>query len=216
VEDIGTAEAIGSQGVTVRRTFALLRTLGRMSGPVGVTQLALEAGLAKTTAHRLLHHLAAEGIVVHQGRKWVLGTGLRDLDRRLPDLASIAHARLRGLTLNTGATVFAYAHIGGALTALVRFHGPRLTQAISPAEQVRCAESPASVIFRALERGQLSTKFVESHPACNCIATPFELPSGEMGLLSLASTSRGEVESLKSALDRSATALSADMRRVAS
>jgi hypothetical protein len=187
-----------------------------MQVPVGVTQLALEAGLTKTTAHRLLQHLAAEGIVVRQKRKWMLGTGLHNLDRRLPDLAEIAHSRLRGLVLNTGATVFAYAHTGGALTALVRFHGPRLTRAIPPTDQVRCAESPVSVIFRALERGQLSTKYVESHPACNCIATPFELPSGDMGVLSLASTSREQVESLRSVLDRNATALSADMRRLAS
>jgi len=94
VDGIGATDGIGPQGITVRRTFMLLRTLGRMQVSIGVTQLALEAGLAKTTAHRLLQHLAAEGIVVHQGRKWVLGTGLRDLDRRLPDLGTIAYTAL--------------------------------------------------------------------------------------------------------------------------
>ena len=67
--------------------FAVLRVLGRMQFPVGVTRLAAETGIPKTTVHRLLEQLADENVVERVGRRWVLVRGLHDLDRRLPESA---------------------------------------------------------------------------------------------------------------------------------
>jgi DNA-binding IclR family transcriptional regulator len=89
------------QSGVVHNAFVPLRVLGRMYLPVGVTRLAAETGMPKTTVHRLLEQLAAENMVVRVERRWVLGGGVHELDRRLQDLASVAAPRLRSITQAT-------------------------------------------------------------------------------------------------------------------
>jgi IclR family transcriptional regulator, acetate operon repressor len=210
------ADLEAPQGITVRRTFALLRVLGRMQQPVGVTRLAVEVGIAKTTAHRLLEQMAMEGVVTRRDHKWSLGTGLNQLDRRVPDLGAVAHPRVHALTQATGASVFLYAKSGGTLTPISRSYGRLFNGIMTVSEQVMSAEQSTNALWGALERGQLVTDYAETHPNCYAIATPLELPSGDVAVLGLGSPSRRDVEALKSALGRNASTLSVDMRRLAS
>lgn len=200
------------QGYTVNKTFALLRALGRMQRPVGVTRLAVEVGIAKTTAHRLLEQMAQEDVVVRRDHKWALGTGLHDVDHRLADVVAIAQPRLHALTQATGASLFLYAEWGDTLRAISRSYGPRLTEVMPAAEQILAAEHPASAIWQALKRGRPVAEYGEVHRDCCCIATPFRLPSGDIAVLALTSPSRRDVEALKRALERNALLLCAEMR----
>ena len=98
----------------------------QMQSPVGVTRLAAETGIPKTTVHRLLEQLADENVVERVERRWVLGGGLHDLDRRLPNLASVAHPRLRSVAQATGASLFLYARSGQRLDVMSCSYGARL------------------------------------------------------------------------------------------
>jgi hypothetical protein len=211
---IETPDCAGLQGVTVHNVFALLRALGRMQRPVGVTRLAAEVGLAKTTAHRLLEQMARENVVVRRDHKWTVGTALRDLDRRHSDLGAIARPRLHALMRATGATVFLYTKSGDTLSAVSRSYGPLVTNRIPASEQDLAGEHPESAIWLALERGQLAAEYGKVHPDFSCIATPFALPSGGTAVLNLASPSRRDVDALKPALDRNAALLVTDIRRL--
>jgi IclR helix-turn-helix domain len=202
------------QGVTVRNAFALLRALGRMQAPVGVTRLAAETGLAKTTAHRLLEQMAREDVVVRCNHRWTVGRGLRDLDRRSPDLGTVALPRLHALTRATGASVFLFTKSGDTFGAVSRSYGPLVTNLMPASEQNLGAEHPESALWLAMERGQLAAEYGMVHPDLSCIATPFTLPSGGIAVLNLASPSRRDVDALKPVLDRNAALLLTDMRRL--
>jgi IclR helix-turn-helix domain len=203
------------QGVTVRNAFALLRVLGRMQGPVGVTRLAAETGLAKTTAHRLLEQMAREDVVVRRNHKWAVGGGLHDLDRRSSDLGTIARPRLHALTRATGASVFLFTKSGDTLSAISRCYGPLVTNLLPASEQNLGAQHPQSAVWLAFERGRPCAEYGMVHPDLSCIATPFTLPSGGAAVLNLASPSRRDVDALKPVLDRNVALLLADMRRLA-
>jgi hypothetical protein len=203
-------------GSVVRNAFALLRTLGRMQRPVGVSRLAAEVGIPKTTAHRLLEQMAREDVVVRRDHKWVIGAGLRDLDQRPPDLAGIAFPHMQAMTRATGATLFLYAGSGSGLSALSRSYGPHVGRVMTASEQVRAGKHPASAIWQALERGQAAAEYEEAHPECCCIATPFSLPSGEPAVLALAQPKNVGVEPFKRPLDRVASLILDDMDRLAS
>ncbi|NOX29907.1 MAG: IclR family transcriptional regulator [Actinobacteria bacterium] len=64
---------------SVERSFAILRALGR--GPMGVTELADDVGLAKSTVSRLLASLETEGAVeqVEAGGQYQVGEALAEL-----------------------------------------------------------------------------------------------------------------------------------------
>ena len=90
---------------SIERAFAVLGVL--MDGPIGVTEVALRVGLAKSTAARLLASLEREGAVEQVPgdtryrlgpRMAVLAAGLRD--RR--GLVAIAHPALVGLAGEIG------------------------------------------------------------------------------------------------------------------
>ena len=64
---------------SIERAFAILRALA--TGPFGVTELAEQIDLPKSTVARLLAALEAEGAVtqVEQGGEYRLGQGLLDI-----------------------------------------------------------------------------------------------------------------------------------------
>ncbi len=104
----------------------MLRVLGRLQGPVGVSRLAAAVGIPKATAHRLLEQLAREKIVERRDRKWVLASGFHDLDRRPSELGAIARQRPYAMTHATGATLCLYLQSAEKLRPLTTTHG-RLT-----------------------------------------------------------------------------------------
>jgi IclR family transcriptional regulator, acetate operon repressor len=202
------------QGALVRNAFAVLRVLGRMHQPVGVTKVAAEVGIPKTTAHRLLEHMARENVVVRRDRRWALGTGLPELDRRYNDLESIASPRLYAMTQATGATLFLYAKSGTTLSALSRSYGPGIGRVMTASHQALAAEHPDSAIWKALNGGQLAAEYREVHPDCCGIATPLCLPSGATVALALALPDGRAIEALKRPLDRLASQIVADINRL--
>lgn len=211
--DIGLSDE-SKQGASVRNAFAVLRVLGRMHQPVGVTRVAAEIGIPKTTAHRLLEHMARENVVVRRDRRWVLGTGLWGLDRRYNELESIASPRLYAMTQATGATLFLYTKSGTTLNALSRSYGPGIGRVMTASHQARAAEHPASAVWKALNGGQLAAEYRDVHPHCCGLAAPLSLPSGATAALALALPDRRAVEALKRPLDRLASQILADLNRL--
>jgi IclR helix-turn-helix domain len=201
------------QGRLVRSAFAMLRVLGRMHGPVGVSRLAAAVGIPKATAHRLLEQMAGENIVERRDRKWVLAAGFHDLDRRHSDLGDIARQRLYAMTHATGATLCLYLQSAEKLRPLTATHGRLMGQVMSAFEQSVAPEHPASAMWQAIETGRLSAEHRVVHPECCCIATPFPLPSGGIAVLGLALPDHRGVESLKRPLDKVASLILDDVHR---
>jgi IclR helix-turn-helix domain len=199
----------------LRISFAVLRVLGRMQSPVGVSRVALEVGIPKSTAHRLLEQMARENVVERHGRKWTLGPGIHDLDRRPQELASIARQRLYAMTQATGATICLYQNSPMALRFVTVAHGRLMTSVMNAFDQTKEADHPASAMWQALKTGQLASEHREVHPDCCCIATPFSLPSGDIAILGLALPDHRAVEALKRPLDKVASLILADIHRSA-
>ena len=216
VRDHLESTAHDTRSGVVHSAFALLRVLGRMHLPVGVTRLAEETGIPKTTVHRLLEQLADENMAVRVERKWVLGSGVHELDRRFSDLASVAHRRLRSVTEATGASVFLYARSGHTLSAMSRFYGTRLGRVLSRYEQRTAAEGADSAIWLALRTGRLASEYRVMHPDCRAIAVPVALPSGGAAALAFGVPATWDVEPFKAPLVGVAARIEADMLRLAS
>ncbi|MCV7426184.1 helix-turn-helix domain-containing protein [Mycobacterium montefiorense] len=211
-ESAATDDGAG-EGRLVRSAFAMLRVLGRMQGPVGVSRLAAAVGIPKTTAHRLLEQMARENIVERRERKWVLAVGFHDLDRRDRDLSSIARQRLYAMTRATGATLSLCLQSADTLRPLASTCGRLTTQVMTAVEQTMAPRHPASAMWEALETGRLCAEHRVVHPECCCIAMPFVLPSGDIAVLGLALPDHRAVESLKRPLDKMASLILEDVSR---
>ena len=196
--------------------FAVLRVLGRMQFPVGVTRLASETGIPKTTVHRLLEQMADENVVERVERRWVLGGGLHDLDRRLPNLATVAHPRLRSIAQATGASVFLYARSGERLDVMSCSYGARLGGALTRNEQRTAAEYPESAIWLALNSGRLAMEHRVMHPDCCAIAVPLCLPTGEAAALGFGLPGHCDMEPFKAPLAEVASRIESDMLHLVS
>jgi IclR helix-turn-helix domain len=196
--------------------FVVLRALGRIQQhPVGVTRLSAVTGIPKTTVHRLLEQLAKENIVERRAHRWTFATGAYELDRRRSDLADLAYPRLRSMSQATGATLFMYDATGGKLEPMSRAYGFRFARILTPSEQCLAAASPASAVSQALNTGQMASEYGAVHQECACIATPFALPSGEAAVLAFGLPANGDMEGFKRPLDRVATLVQSEMRRLA-
>jgi IclR family transcriptional regulator, acetate operon repressor len=87
--------------------FALMEALEK-AGAAGLTALAAESGLPKTSAHRLLEQLLELGAVERSGSVYRMGARVFRLGRNwqpYPGLLAAAHGPLRRLAAVTGATV---------------------------------------------------------------------------------------------------------------
>jgi DNA-binding Lrp family transcriptional regulator len=204
----------GSVDGVIHSTFSLLRALAAGAGPMGVTKLAQTTGLPKATAHRLLRQLADEGIVERFERQWILSETARGLgiaSPRPPVLADVIRPRLRAFSLSTGASLFLSIKKPNGLLIVDRFHGYRMSS-ISDEESNKALEQPASVVWKALEKGQAVLEQGEVHPDYACIGTILETPSGETAVLSLALPRSGEIGRLRKPLDRSASLIASEVR----
>lgn len=87
--------------------FALLEAV-EQAGEAGLTALAVESGLPKSSAHRLLEQLIALGAVERSGGVYRMGARVFRLGRTwqpYPGLLAAANGPIRRLTAVTGATV---------------------------------------------------------------------------------------------------------------
>jgi DNA-binding IclR family transcriptional regulator len=198
----------------LRNTFAILRLLGRLQSPVGVSSIAAQLGLPKTTVHRLLEQLADEDVVVRRDGRWVLGSGLVELDRRVADVSTVVTPRMTAMTQATGATLFLYTASDTSISLVARSHGPAMGRIMPAAHQAADAVDPSSAIYQAVRSGEFCAEFGEVHPNCCGIATPFFLPSGRRAALGLALPQRRAVEALKRPLEQLATSIAADVNRL--
>jgi predicted transcriptional regulator len=213
----GSADRESPPTSVLHSSFALLRALGRIQRhPVGVTRLASETGIPKTTVHRLLEQLAQENVVQRENGRWTFAAGLHELDRRRHDLAGVAEPRVRSISLATRASIFLYDAPANRLRAMCRAYGSGFTGILSASQQSLGAESPESAAYQALYRGHMTSEYGAVHPECSCIATPFPLPSGETGIIAFALPMRKDLESFKRPLDRVAKLIQSDMHRMAS
>lgn len=94
---------------SARNALRILKAFGPGEHALGVTELARRLGIAKSTAHRLLGTLAAEGFVrkVDHSR-YALGLALWELGSRMVsglELREVAHPILQELRDATGETV---------------------------------------------------------------------------------------------------------------
>lgn len=96
---------------SIAKAARVLRALALAgNGDAGVTELAVSAGLPKSTTHRVLSELIGEGLVGRTGHRYRLGPGWFDLQEALGSsewLQLVEHARRPLATLfeRTGATV---------------------------------------------------------------------------------------------------------------
>lgn len=103
-----TAELQGGGLQSVDRAIAVLRILAR-TGSAGVTEVAEEMGVHKSTISRLLKALEAQGMAQSSGRgKYQLGLGILHLANAIPmrlDLTREARPVLEALAAKFGETV---------------------------------------------------------------------------------------------------------------
>ena len=96
----------GGRGV-LQGAFELLEALERIEG-AGLTRLASECGLPKTTVYRLLEQLGALGAVERRGADYRIGPQMFRLGQQwqpYPGLRVVAKEPLRRLIRATGVTV---------------------------------------------------------------------------------------------------------------
>lgn len=111
VRDVDTnanGDLQGGSLQSVDRAIAVLKVLAR-TGSAGVTEVAEEMGVHKSTISRLLRALEAQGMVQSSGRgKYQLGLGILHLANSIPmrlDLAKEARPVLETLAAKFGETV---------------------------------------------------------------------------------------------------------------
>jgi len=121
---------------SVRRAIALLKMFSDEHPEWGLSELAREIGLNKTTAYRLLTALQSEGMVARSPltEGWRLGPEaitLGALALRSNDLVSAARPELEALVRETGETASIEVLVGDDVLILDGVEGPSLVGASS-------------------------------------------------------------------------------------
>lgn len=149
---------------SIERAFAVLSALA--DGPIGVTDVARQVGVPKSTAARLLTALWHEGAVEQEagGTRYRLGPRIADLAaRHVPtrDLVAIARAHLAelataigevaGVSVPDGRVVHYVVQVGTAHEVQVRdWTGSRVPMHAVPSGQVILASLAPSALDRFL------------------------------------------------------------------
>lgn len=94
IAEDSSAPGNDGQPSVIGKIIAILEALSTSSGRMGLSELARESGVAKSTVHRLCLDLSQQGIVDRVGDGWCLGPKLFELGQRVP-----ARRRLRDITL---------------------------------------------------------------------------------------------------------------------
>jgi DNA-binding IclR family transcriptional regulator len=121
---------------SVRRALTLLKVFSDARPEWGLTEIAREVGLNKTTAYRLLTALEAEGMVARSAGSdaWRLGYAavvLGALALRSNDVMTAARPELEALVRETGETATLEVLVGDEVEILDGVEGPSLVGANS-------------------------------------------------------------------------------------
>lgn len=216
--------------------FALLEALER-AGEAGLTALAVESGLPKSSAHRLLDQLIDLGAVERSGGDYRMGARVFRLGRGWqphPGLLAAATVPVRRLAESTGATValcvlregrvMAVAGVPGEAADLVPLR-PGLTWPwLTAAGKVLVAAAPPELPFGPLpaswrwtareirERGAAFDR-EEQVPGVCCVAVPLHGPGGDVIAALCAMVPPGrDLSSLADVLARVARSIDAGVR----
>jgi DNA-binding IclR family transcriptional regulator len=88
LEAIGPKNEVPADSV-IEKVRSLIETLAA-HGPLGLTALARESGIAKTTVHRLCRELVEWGVLDRSAGAFVLGPRLAELGHMTPNSGSLA------------------------------------------------------------------------------------------------------------------------------
>ncbi|MGF1465587.1 MAG: IclR family transcriptional regulator [Sandaracinaceae bacterium] len=162
------SEATGATLRSVRNALRILRQFSATEPLLGVSELARRLGVAKSTTHRLLATLTAEGFVrqVPDGR-YGLGFVLWELGSQLVgglELREVAHPILEELRNRTGETVHLAVLDETEVVYIDRFESPATLQLFRrvgfrmPAHSTSTGKailafSPSSVVDRVVAEG---------------------------------------------------------------
>ncbi|MFF7155038.1 helix-turn-helix domain-containing protein [Streptomyces sp. NPDC008139] len=220
--------------------FALLEALEQV-GEAGLTTLAAESGLPKSSAHRLLDQLIALGAVERSGGVYRMGARVFRLGRTwqpYPGLLAAATGPVRRLARTTGATVgisvlregqaMAVAGVPGELGDAVPLRPGLMWPWSTAAGKVLVATAPpglpigpmpASWRWAAAEIRERGAAFdhEELSPGVCCAAVPLYGPRGDV-IASLCAVvpPRRDLSRLADALTRTSRVVGAALRRAPS
>lgn len=121
-------EAEDDAASSVLKALTLLAAVGSSEEPLGVTALARETGLPKSTAFRLLGLLVKRGLVERRGSRYALGLQVFELGNRIAhcqprSLRDIALPRLVELYASTKCTAHLAILDGLDVLYLEKIHG---------------------------------------------------------------------------------------------
>lgn len=217
--------------------FALLEAL-EQAGEAGLTALAADSGLPKTSAHRLLEQLISLGAVERSGGVYRMGARVFRLGRTwqpYPGLLAAANGPVRRLAESTGATVaicvlregrtMAVAGVPGEVSELVPLRPGMTWPWTAAAGKVLVASSPPGLPIGPMpeswrwtareirERGAAFDR-EELVPGVSCVAVPLHGARGEVvaSLCVMVSADR-DLGTLADIVARAARAISDSLRR---
>lgn len=217
--------------------FALLEVL-EQAGEAGLSALAADSGLPKTSAHRLLEQLIALGAVERSGGVYRMGARVFRLGHTwqpYPGLLAAAHGPVRRLAETTGATVavcvlregrtMAVAGVPGEAAELAPLRPGSTWHWGTAAGKVLVAAAPPEMPIGPLppswrwtareirERGAAFDR-EEVIPGVCCVAVPLNGPRGETiaSLCAVVPVGR-DLVALADATTRAARAIGDGLRR---
>lgn len=219
--------------------FALLEAV-EQAGEAGLTALAAESGLPKSSAHRLLEQLIALGAVERSGGVYRMGARVFRLGRTwqpYPGLLAAANAPIRRLTAVTGATVaicvlregrtMAVAGVPGEIATVLPLRPGMVWPWSTAAGSVLVAGAPPELPIgplppswprtaaEILERGAAFDR-EEVVPGVSCVAVPLHGPRGQLiaSLAAMVPPNR-DLPALADALTRVSRTIGDDLRGAA-
>jgi DNA-binding IclR family transcriptional regulator len=137
----------------VERALAVLCCFSRETPAQGVTEISERLNLTKSTVHRLLQALVAQGLVAQDAtrRRYTLGYRVLALAQAVPgeaDLRHICQAHMRWLLGVTEETIALYVGAGDVRICLDELESPRILR--MSAGVGRCFPLPRGAAGRAL------------------------------------------------------------------
>jgi DNA-binding IclR family transcriptional regulator len=137
----------------VERALAVLCTFSRETPQLGVTEISERLHLTKSTVHRLLRALVAQGLVAQDAgqRQYALGYRVLALAQAVPhgaDLRHICQPHMRALLRMTQETVALYVGAGDVRICLDELESPQIIR--MSAGIGRCFALPRGAAGRAL------------------------------------------------------------------